>query len=71
VNDYHGGAKVLGRFKFWNSPIYFNNVTVFGAAGPLGDSLRVKGERITAIGGPPHKGDGGVDGRGGLLIPGL
>lgn len=51
--------------------LYFNNVTVLGADGPIGRAVRVAGSRITAINGPPHKNDQIIDGLGGLLIPGL
>ncbi len=53
------------------SSLCFHNVTVLGADGPLGTSLRISGKHITAIDGPPEKGDFLFDCRGGLLIPGL
>lgn len=51
--------------------LYFYNVTLLNADGPLGHALRIKGRRIVAIDAPPHSNDVMVDGRGGLLIPGL
>ncbi len=60
----------VSRFTF-RSSLYFTNVTILNAAGPAGHSLRVEGERVTAIDAPPRRSDVIVDGRGGLLIPGL
>jgi cytosine/adenosine deaminase-related metal-dependent hydrolase len=51
--------------------LYIHNVTVLGAGGSLGHSLRIKDSQIEAIDQPPHKDDTVVDGEGGLLIPGL
>lgn len=55
----------------FNQPLYFTNVTLLTADGPIGHSLRVKGERITTIDTPPQKNDRIIDCRGGVLIPGL
>lgn len=52
-------------------PLYLHNVTVLGAEGSLGTSLRISGKRITAIDSPPGKNDYPIDCLGGLLIPGL
>ncbi len=51
--------------------LFFQNVTVLGAEGPLGASLRIAGSSITAIDTIPEKNDVLIDCRGGLLIPGL
>lgn len=51
--------------------IFFHNVTVLGAEGPLGASLRIAGSRISAIDAIPEKSDVLIDCGGGLLIPGL
>ncbi len=52
-------------------PLYFCNVTVFDASGPIGDSLRVQGKYIIAINTSPQRKDRVIDGQGGLLIPAL
>lgn len=46
-------------------------MTVLTAAGVAGRSLRLKGGYIQAIDGPPDKNDMVIDGRGGVIIPGL
>jgi cytosine/adenosine deaminase-related metal-dependent hydrolase len=56
---------------FFSRPLYFKNVTILTAAGPIGHSLRVKGSRVVALNEPPGRNDQIFDGRGGLLIPGL
>jgi cytosine/adenosine deaminase-related metal-dependent hydrolase len=53
------------------SPLYFKNITVLTAAGPVGDSVRIEGERVAAINEPPQNDDRIIDGQGGLMIPGL
>lgn len=55
----------------FNQSLYFTNITVLNANGLAGDSLRVVGSKISTIDEPPHKKDRIIDGRGGLLIPGL
>ena len=52
-------------------PLYVHNVTVLGAEGALGTALRIAGQRISAIDPLPDRNDCMIDGRGGLLIPGL
>ncbi len=64
----------LGRFTHHVSryqPLYFKNITLLNAIGPMGHSVRLKGERIVAIDTPPEKNDQVIDGLGGLIIPGL
>jgi len=51
--------------------VYIANVTVLNPTGPAGQSLRIQGQRVAAIDGPPRKHDQIIDGQGGLLIPGL
>jgi len=55
----------------FSRPLYFANISLLTAAGPVGESLRIKGKRIVAIDGPPQKNDRIIEGRGGWLIPGL
>lgn len=55
----------------FNRPLYFTNVTILTAAGPIGHALRIKGKAIIGIDSPPRKNDHVIDGGGGLLIPGL
>lgn len=55
----------------FHRPLCFVNVTLFTAAGPIGNSLRIKGQRIVAIDTPPNKHDAVIDGQGSALIPGL
>jgi cytosine/adenosine deaminase-related metal-dependent hydrolase len=56
---------------FFSRPLYFKNVIVLTAAGPIGHTLRVKGSRVVALNEPPERNDQIFDGGGGLLIPGL
>jgi cytosine/adenosine deaminase-related metal-dependent hydrolase len=56
---------------FFSSPLYFKNVTILTAAGPIGHTLRVKGSRVVALNESPGRNDQIFDGGGGLLIPGL
>jgi cytosine/adenosine deaminase-related metal-dependent hydrolase len=51
--------------------LYFNNITLLTAAGPVGHSIRVKRDRIVAIDGVPGKRDLVLNGRGGFIIPGF
>lgn len=55
----------------FSQPLYFTNVTLLAAEGPIGHTLRIKGRYIVAIGDAPQKGDRIVDGQGGVIIPGL
>jgi cytosine/adenosine deaminase-related metal-dependent hydrolase len=51
--------------------LYFQNIILL-TAGSLGEqSVRIKGERVVAIGGLPERKDRIIDGMGGLVIPGL
>jgi cytosine/adenosine deaminase-related metal-dependent hydrolase len=52
-------------------PFTFANLSILTADGVIGHTLRVKGRRIVAIDESPQRGDAIIDGRGGLLIPGL
>lgn len=52
-------------------PLFFHNVTVLGAEGPIGNSVRVQGPRIAAIDSAPENQDVLIDCKGGLLVPGL
>ena len=56
---------------FFSRPLYFKNVTILTAAGPIGHTLRVKDSRVVALNEPPARNDQIFDGGGGLLIPGL
>jgi cytosine/adenosine deaminase-related metal-dependent hydrolase len=51
--------------------LYFINLTVLDANGPLGESLRLRGGLIVGINTPPQRSDRVIDGRGGVMIPGL
>lgn len=51
--------------------LYFKNITLLTDAGPVGRSIRLKGERIVAIDDAPGKHDQVMDGRGGFIIPGF
>jgi cytosine/adenosine deaminase-related metal-dependent hydrolase len=53
------------------SGLFFKNIALLTAEGPGGESLRLEGARITAVNGAPQKNDRVIDGRGGLMIPGL
>lgn len=55
----------------FHRPLYFSNLTILTADGPIGHSLRVQGSRIVALNDPPEKKDVIIDGGGGVLIPGL
>lgn len=55
----------------FSQPLCFTNVTLLTADGPIGQSLRIKSQRITAIDAPPERNDRVIDGHGGILIPGL
>lgn len=55
----------------FSKPLYFTNVTILTAAGVTGRSLRIQGQRITAIDGLPRTTDRVIDGEGGVIIPGL
>lgn len=49
----------------------FKNVIIVTAAGYHHSSLRLQGDKITALDEPPRPRDRVIDGNGGLLIPGL
>jgi len=51
--------------------LYFKNVTIVTADGYHHGSLRLQGDKITALDEPPRGRDQIIDGAGGLLIPGL
>jgi len=55
----------------FSQSLYFTNTTLLTAAGSIGQSLRIKGQRITAIDDPPQKHDRIIDCQDGVLIPGL
>ncbi len=63
------------RFTMWpfssERSLYFTNLTLLTADGIIGHSLRIEGQRITAINTSPRPGDRVIDAQGGLLIPGL
>lgn len=56
---------------FRSRPFTFTNVTVLAAEGIIGHSLRVRGKQVVALDQPPQKDDLIIDGRGGLIVPGL
>ncbi len=58
------------RTTYYN-PLYIRDVILLGPDGPIGRSLRIRGERIVAIDAPPRKNDRVIDGQGRLLLPGL
>lgn len=51
--------------------LYFKNVIIMTAAGYHHGSLRLQGDKITALDEPPQRKDRIIDGNGGLLIPGF
>lgn len=55
----------------FDSALYFKNISLLTGAGLIGDTIRIKGERIIAINTPPQKRDRIIDGQGGLMMPGL
>lgn len=67
-------SRIAPHFAGLRSPVsglYFKNITLLTAQGPGGESLRLEGDRIAAINGAPHQNDRVIDGRGGLMLPGL
>jgi cytosine/adenosine deaminase-related metal-dependent hydrolase len=51
--------------------ITFVGARVYGSCGSIASSLRIAGDRVAELNGPPHEGDAAIDLDGALVLPGL